>query len=78
MRTATERSLAGARDSLDLETIEDIESALGASEAATAGDDLSALQAARDELERATLPLAALLMDDVAKAALSGKRLDEV
>ena len=36
------------------------------------------LQKARDELERATLPLAALLMDGVAKAALSGKTLDEV
>ena len=40
--------------------------------------DAGALQKRRDELERATLPLAALLMDHVAKAALSGKRLDEV
>jgi hypothetical protein len=37
-----------------------------------------ALQKVRDEFERSTLPLAALLMDGVAKAALSGKRLDEV
>jgi len=36
------------------------------------------VQAARDELERATLPLAAVLMDSVAKQALSGKGLDEV
>jgi hypothetical protein len=41
-------------------------------------DDSSEIQAVRDQLERATLPLAALLMDDVAKAALSGKRVDEV
>ncbi len=36
------------------------------------------IQRTRDELERAALPLAALLMDGVAKAALSGKTLDEV
>jgi hypothetical protein len=40
--------------------------------------EATALQKRRDELERATLPLAALLMDNVAKSALSGKRLDEV
>ena len=64
---------------LDLETLQDIEAALEATEAATTSPgDAAALQAARDELERATLPLAALLMDDVAKAALSGKRLEDV
>jgi len=79
MRTATERSLEGAREHLDLETLQDIEAALEAAEAATIpGGDTEALQTARDGLERATLPLAALLMDDVAKAALSGKRLEDV
>ena len=64
---------------LDLETLQDIEAALEAAEAATTpGGDAEALQTARDGLERATLPLAALLMDDVAKAALSGKRLEDV
>ncbi|MCH2106251.1 MAG: Fe-S protein assembly chaperone HscA [Planctomycetes bacterium] len=79
MRTATERSLEGVREHLDRETLEDIEAALAASrEADTGGTDAERLQAVRDELERATLPLAALLMDDVAKAALSGKRLEDV
>ena len=79
MRTATERSLEGAREDLDLETLQDIEAALETSAAAMASKgDAAALQDARDELERATLPLAALLMDDVAKAALSGKRLEDV
>jgi hypothetical protein len=41
-------------------------------------DDPAAIQAARDALEQATLPLAALLMDSVAKQALAGKTLDEV
>ena len=42
------------------------------------GTDVKLAQAARDGLERATMPLAAVLMDNVAKAALSGKSLDEV
>ena len=78
MRTATVRSLEGARENLDLETLQEIEAALEAAEAATTSGGNAALQPARDELERATLPLAALLMDDVAKAALSGKRLEDV
>jgi len=49
-----------------------------AARAAAAGNELPAVQKSRDELERASLPLAALLMDGVAKAALSGKTLDEV
>ena len=77
MRTATERSLDGVREHLDRETLEDIEEALKAAGEAPSAD-AERLQALRDELERATLPLAALLMDDVAKAALSGKRLEDV
>ena len=45
---------------------------------AVRGQDVAVLQKARDEFERATLPLAALLMDSVAKKALAGKTLDEV
>jgi len=78
MVKATNRTLDQARASLDLETIADLEDAIGAAEAAAQTDDLKAVQAARDELERATLPLAAVLMDSVAKQALSGKGLDEV
>ncbi len=75
MLHATEKGLVSAGSTLDRETREDIEEALRAARAASG---LSALQKARDELERATLPLAAVLMDGVAKAALSGKKLDEV
>lgn len=78
MLTATERSLEGARAVLDKETIEDIDAAISASKRVMTSEISSEIQAVRDELERATLPLAALLMDDVAKAALSGKRVDEV
>ena len=58
--------------------VDDIEAAINTSKQVMNSDSSSDIQAARDELERATLPLAALLMDDVAKAALSGKRVDEV
>ena len=78
MLTATERSLESARAALDKETVDDIEAAINTSKQVMNSDSSSDIQAARDELERATLPLAALLMDDVAKAALSGKRVDEV
>ena len=64
---------------VDRETFQDIEEALAAAKtAADAGDDVDAVQKARDELERATLPLAAALMDRVAKSALAGRSLDEV
>ena len=78
MLTATARGLRAAGDGLDRETRLDIEETMRAAEAARTGHDPSALQKARDGLERATLPLAALLMDSVAKAALTGKSLDEV
>jgi Fe-S protein assembly chaperone HscA len=78
MMRATERGLAHARASLDRETIRDIEDAVKRARAAIASNDAKQLQKARDEFERATLPLAAVLMDNVAKAALAGKKLDEV
>ncbi len=80
MARATERGLSQAGPALDRETRRDVEEALAAAKKAAADTqlDAGALQKRRDELERATLPLAALLMDHVAKAALSGKRLDEV
>ena len=67
-----------ARDQLDRETIEDLEDAIAEAQAAAKTDDLAAVQRTRDALEHATLPLAAVLMDSVAKQALSGKALDEV
>ncbi|MEM7311101.1 MAG: Fe-S protein assembly chaperone HscA [Planctomycetota bacterium] len=79
MIRACEAHLEDARTSLDPETIADLEQALQAGrEARDAGSDHKAVQAVRDELERATLPLAALLMDSVAKQALTGKSLDDV
>ena len=78
MLQATERTLPKGRPALDVETVEDIEAALAAARAATQGDELKPIQAARDELERATLPLAAALMDSVAKKALTGKSLKDV
>jgi hypothetical protein len=79
MRAATLRTIEDAREDLDQETLEDITDALDAAETdQLSGADGVRLQAIRDELERATLPLAAVLMDSVAKAALSGKRLEDV
>jgi molecular chaperone HscA len=77
MLRAIGANLGRVADSLDKETVQDIEDAVAAAERARVSDDVRAVQAARDELERATLPLAALLMDSVAKRALTGKRLDE-
>jgi molecular chaperone DnaK (HSP70) len=78
MTHATERGLSNAGHVLDRETRLDVEEALANARAATPASSTSQLQKLRDELERATLPLAAALMDSVAKTALSGKRLDEV
>jgi Fe-S protein assembly chaperone HscA len=78
MVLATEKNLAAARAGLDRESVLDLEDALNAAKRAVAHGDLAALQKARDEFERATLPLAALLMDSVAKTALTGKSLEEV
>jgi len=77
MTRAVEAHLASAHD-LDKETVADIEDAVAAAAKAVQTADVSTIQAARDELERATLPLAAALMDSVAKQALQGKTLDQV
>jgi molecular chaperone DnaK (HSP70) len=78
MLAACEKGLAHAGAELDRETRADLEQAMRAARAAAAEGALPAVQHSRDELERASLPLAAVLMDGVAKAALSGKTLDEV
>jgi hypothetical protein len=51
---------------------------VAAARRAQAGDDVQALQSARDALEQAAQPLAALLMDAVARSALQGRKLSEV
>jgi len=78
MLRALEKSLPGARSQLDRETLGDLEAAVARARTAERTDDVKAVQALRDELERAALPLAAVLMDSVAKAALQGKKLSEV
>ena len=78
MVRATERNLATAREGLDRESLRDLEEGLARAKSVLEQGDLPATKSARDALEQATLPLAALLMDSVAKQALSGKRLDEV
>ena len=78
MLHATKKGLVFAQAELDRETRLDIEEAMAAAESASQREDLPAIQRARDTFERATLPLAAVLMDAVAKAALQGRKLDEV
>jgi Fe-S protein assembly chaperone HscA len=78
MVRATEKNLNAGRAGLDKESVQDLEDALSSARQAVQADDVGALQRARDEFERATLPLAALLMNNVAQKALRGKSLDEV
>jgi molecular chaperone DnaK (HSP70) len=78
MLRATEKGLANYENDLDRETVADIQEALASAKAACETDDPARLQSERDAFERATLPLAAVMMDSVAKRALSGKSLDEV
>ncbi len=78
MLHAIERNLPLARERLDRESLADLDEALAASREAQRSEAVDEVQPARDALERASLPLAAVLMDDVAKSALAGKRLDEV
>jgi molecular chaperone DnaK (HSP70) len=79
MIRASEAHLDDARAALDKETVQDLEEAIAAAKAGREnGTNHREVQKVRDALERATLPLAALLMDSVAKKALTGKSLDEV
>jgi molecular chaperone DnaK (HSP70) len=78
MLRAVEKNLPAARARLDRETLRDLEEAVTRARAHSGASDVKALQAARDALERAALPLASVLMDDVAKSALAGKKLSEV
>jgi Fe-S protein assembly chaperone HscA len=80
MIRATEKSLPGVQDLLDPEQLADVHEALEAAKGALAASvrDTKQLQALRDHFEQATMPLAALLMDHVAKTALSGKSLSDV
>ncbi|MFT7484752.1 MAG: molecular chaperone DnaK [Candidatus Paceibacteria bacterium] len=80
MMHATNKTLPSVEHGLDPEQLADIREALEAAKAASEATepDGKELQRARDLLEQATMPLAALLMDGVAKKALSGKSLSEM
>lgn len=78
MIRATEKNRNAAHAGLDRESFQDLEDALAAAQRAIASGELAALQKSRDDLESATLPLAALLMNNVAQKALMGKSLDDV
>jgi Fe-S protein assembly chaperone HscA len=75
---ATEKHLNAARAGLDLESIRDLEQALERARAVGERTSAKELQETRDAFERATMPLAALLMNNVAQKALMGRALDEV
>ena len=78
MLRVTEKHLDIAREQLDPESLADLEDAVKSGKHAMSLNDPREIQMVRDGFERATLPLAALLMDSVAKSALAGKKLDEV
>ena len=52
--------------------------AIAAAKEARLCTELELVQAARDTLDRATMPLAAVLMDSVVKEAVSGKKLGDL
>ncbi|MDG1499467.1 MAG: Fe-S protein assembly chaperone HscA [Planctomycetota bacterium] len=80
MLQASERGLKVAQDQLDPESLADLEEAMDAAREAqqiSEPERVKEVEAVRDLFERATLPLAAILMDSVAKSAMSGKGLDD-
>ncbi|MEM1448512.1 MAG: Fe-S protein assembly chaperone HscA [Planctomycetota bacterium] len=67
-----------AKERLDRESLEDLQEAIAAADAAQSSTDLEEVEAARDVLDRATMPLATVLMDSVVKEAVAGKKLGDV
>ena len=59
MIRAVEANLDAAAPQLDRESVEELREALAAAQQARESDELEAVQRARDELERASMPLAA-------------------
>lgn len=74
----TEANLDAARAHLDIESVEDLEEAIAAAKEAQNSADLEEVQSARDVLDRATMPLATVLMEGVVKQAVAGKKLEDV
>jgi Fe-S protein assembly chaperone HscA len=77
LRHAT-ANLAVAEDRLDRESMEDLREAIASAKEAQSSNELDLVQTARDTLDRATMPLATVLMDSVVKEAVSGKKLGDV
>ena len=77
LRHAT-ANLGVAEERLDRESLEDLREAIAAAEEAQTSLELDLVQAARDALDRATMPLATVLMDSVVREAVSGKKLEDV
>ncbi|TAJ16541.1 MAG: hypothetical protein EPO68_10945, partial [Planctomycetota bacterium] len=78
MLKAIDKQLPAVRAALDKETLLDLEDAIKLARTAETNEHTSEVQQARDQLERASLPLAALLMDNFARSALKGKSLQDV
>jgi molecular chaperone HscA len=75
---ATEAALAGDSDLLDADERATIDARRGALRAAAATDDADAIRAALDALAQATDEFAARRMDRSIRAALAGRKIDEV
>ena len=73
-----EANMSIAREHLDAESVQDLEEAIAAAKTAQKSHELDEVQDARDILDRATMPLATVLMNSVVKEAVSGKRLGDV
>ena len=58
--------------------MEDLREAIASAKEAQSSTELDLVQTARDTLDRATMPLATVLMDSVVKEAVSGKKLGDV
>ncbi|MBM3975735.1 MAG: Fe-S protein assembly chaperone HscA [Planctomycetes bacterium] len=78
MLKAIDKQLPAVRAQLDKETLLDLEDAIRAARAAETNEHTSEVQQARDQLEKASLPLAAVLMDNFARGALKGKALQDL
>ena len=77
---AVEKNLGAARQGLERRALIRLEEAFEDAEDALAapGGEAGPLQGVLDELEEASHPLAELLMERVAAAAVRGKRVEEV
>jgi molecular chaperone DnaK len=82
MLAAVDKNMTAVNERLDPESRLEIEEAAADARALTAKGaarpGVEHAQKIRDRFEQATLPLAAVLMDDVARTALSGRSLSDV